>query len=312
MNISFVTQRKYFYLVSIVFVTLSLVSLLVYGLKPGIDFTGGTSVELEFTDTRPTLADMQEALPSEVYGAAMVQPIGEEGYLLRLRFITEEEHQELLSRVRTTFEIEATSSTPGNRVLEKSIETIGPTISASLKERSLQAVVAVVLAIGLYIAYTFRKVSRPVESWKYGAAAIVALVHDVIITLGVFALLGRFASVEIGIPFVVALLTILGYSINDTIVVFDRIRENLARYGSNDFVSIVNRAFNETFIRSINTSVTVLIVLTSMFIFGGESIRDFVLALIIGVFVGTYSSIFIASALLVTWHEWSEKKKKTA
>jgi preprotein translocase subunit SecF len=312
MNIPFVAQRKYFYLVSAVFVVLAFVSLLVYGLKPGIDFTGGSSVELEFTDTRPLLVEMQAALPSEVYGAAMVQPIGEQGYLLRLRFITEEEHQELLSRVRTTFETEATSSTPGNRVLEKSIETIGPTISASLKERSLQAVFAVVLAIGLYIAYTFRKVSRPVESWKYGAAAIVALVHDVIITLGVFALLGRFASVEIGIPFVVALLTILGYSINDTIVVFDRIRENLARYGSNDFVSLVNRAFNETFIRSINTSVTVLIVLTSMFIFGGESIRDFVLALIIGVFVGTYSSIFIASALLVTWHEWSEKKKKTA
>ncbi len=308
MNIAFVAKRNYFFLISLFFVVVSVVSLVMYGLKPGIDFTGGSAIELGFTHTRPSLEDMQSILPQETYGASVVQPVGEDGYLLRLRFVTETEHQKILSDARTKFETGATSSTPENRVLEKSVETVGATISESLKERSIQAVLFVVFTIGLYIAYTFRKVSRPVASWKYGAAAIVALFHDIIITLGVFALLGHFYGVEVGIPFVVALLTILGYSINDTIVVFDRIRENLTRYGTSDFIGLVNRAFNETFVRSINTSVTVLIVLTSLFFFGGESIRYFVLALIVGIFFGTYSSIFIASSLLVSWHNWSHRK----
>lgn len=308
MNILFVAKRKYFYLISLLFIAVSVVSLFVYGLKPGIDFTGGTSVELEFTDRRPSLEDMQTVVPEETFGSSVVQPVGDRGYLLRLRFITEEEHQMILANVRTQFETENTSTTPENRVLEKSVETVGATISESLKQRSVQAVIFVVLTIGLYIAYTFRKVSKPVSSWKYGVAAVVALFHDIIITIGAFALLGHFYGIEVGIPFVVALLTILGYSINDTIVVFDRIRENLTRYGTSDFSGLVNRAFNETFVRSLNTSLTVLIVLTSLFFFGGESIRYFVLALIIGIFFGTYSSIFIASSLLVSWHNWSTKK----
>lgn len=307
MNISFVSKRNYFFLISLVLVGVSIVSLFLYGLKPGIDFTGGTVIELTFTGARPSMTEMQSVIDESTYGTSVVQPAGEAGYLIRLRYLTEDEHQQLLKAARTKFETTAHDSVAENRVLEESIETVGPTISQTLKTRAVQAVLAVVFAIGAYIAYSFRKVSKPVSSWKYGAAAIVALFHDIIITLGVFSLLGHFLGIEVGVSFVVALLTILGYSTNDTIVVFDRIRENLTRYGSSDFFGLVNRAFNETFIRSLNTSLTVLIVLTSLFVFGGESIKYFVLALIVGIFFGTYSSIFIASSLLVSWHSWTKK-----
>ncbi|HRH23677.1 MAG TPA: protein translocase subunit SecF [Candidatus Magasanikbacteria bacterium] len=309
MNISFVSKQKYFFLVSSLFVVVSIVSLIIYGLKPSIDFTGGTLIELRFTGERPELTEMQSITPPETYGETIVQPVGDEGYLIRLRFITEDEHQSILAAAREKFETPATETAPENKVLEESIETIGPAISESLKQRSVQAVVVVLLAIGSYIAYTFRKVSRPVTSWKYGLAAIIALFHNIIITIGVFSLLGHFMGVEVGISFVLALLTILGFSVHDTIVVFDRIRENLGKYGAHEFESTVNRALNETFVRSINTSVTVLVVLLSLFIFGGESIKYFVLALIIGIFFGTYSSIFIASPLLIVSHRMSKKSK---
>ncbi len=309
MNISFISNRKYFFLFSSILTIASIVSLFMYGLKPGIDFTGGSLIELNFTGTRPALADIQAVLPEETYGSSIVQPAGDKAYILRLRFISEEEHQNILNAVRNKFEVVGTTSTPENKVLEESVETIGPAISQSLKQRSVQAVFAVVLTIGAYIAYTFRKVSKPVASWKYGLAAIVALFHDLIITIGVFSVLGHVLGVEVGISFVLALLTILGFSVHDTIVVFDRIRENLTRYGTQDFPATVNRALNETFLRSLNTSLTVLIVLTALFIFGGVSIKYFILALIVGIFFGTYSSIFIASSLLVSWHGWSMRKR---
>ncbi len=307
MNIPFVKKQKYFFLFSLVCVVVSIVSLIVHGLKPSIDFTGGTLIEFKFTGERPELHDMQSVVPNETYGEIVVQSVGENGYLLRLRYITEDEHQDILNRVREKFETEAIDGVAENKVLEESVETIGPAISQSLKERSVQAVIAVLLAIGAYIAFTFRKVSRPVASWKYGLAAIIALFHNVIITIGVFSLLGHYLGVEVGISFVLALLTILGFSVHDTIVVFDRIRENLNKYGASDFETTVNRALNETFLRSVNTSLTVLIVLVALFFFGGESVKYFVLALIVGIFFGTYSSIFIASPLLVVSHRLKKK-----
>ena len=310
MNIQFVSKLKYFYAISIVLVGASILSLIVFGLKPNIDFTGGSLIELTFTSDRPEIHDVADVLSPETYGEVLIQPVGDTGLLLKTRYLTEAEHQTILKTLREKFETPASESVSENRVLEKSVETVGPAISSTLKTRSAQAIIAVVLAIGAYIAYSFRKVSRPVASWKYGMAAIVALIHDIFITLGAFSLLGHFFGIEVGISFVVALLTILGYSINDTIVVFDRVRENLTRYGSSDFESVVNRAFNETFVRSLNTSITVLMVLTSMFVFGGESIRYFVLALIIGIFFGTYSSIFIASSLLVSSHRLSKRKRR--
>ena len=161
----------------------------------------------------------------------------------------------------------------------------------------------------LYIAWAFRKVSRPIASWKYGAGAVIALVHDILITIGFFSILGHYFGVEVGVPFVAALLTILGFSVHDTIVVYDRTRENLLRSSAKEsFPEIVNRSLNETLVRSINTSLTVIITLLAIYIFGGDSIRHFSLALLIGVSFGTYSSIFIASALLVTSYEWQKSK----
>jgi len=177
-----------------------------------------------------------------------------------------------------------------------------------MRQRSIWAVIAVVTAIVVYLAYAFRRVSRPVKSWKYGISAAVALVHDVTITAGVFAILGHFMGVEVDVPFVVALLTVLGYSVHDTIVVFDRTRENLLKFGSDDFADKVNGAVNQTIHRSINTSVATLLSLVALYFFGGETIHYFALALIVGIFFGTYSSIFLASMFLVSWEEWDRKR----
>ena len=192
---------------------------------------------------------------------------------------------------------------------EKRFNSIGPVIGNELKESAVWAIVIALVAIVLYIGFAFRKVSFPVSSFKYGIIATIALFHDVIITLGVFAVLGHFYNVEIGIPFVAAILAILGYSVNDTIVVFDRTRENLLKSGIDDFEKIVNKSVNETLIRSINTSFTTLIVLLVLYLFGGDTIKYFVVALMVGIAAGTYSSIFIASPLLVTWQKWDLKRK---
>lgn len=193
-------------------------------------------------------------------------------------------------------------------VAENRYESIGPIVGQELRSKSIYAIIMVLLGIILYISWAFRKVSEPVSSWKYGLAAIIALIHDVVIPTGVFVILGKVAGVEIDILFVTALLTILGFSVNDTIVVFDRTRENLARvHGHSDFEGIVNKSVNQTMTRSIYTSATVFLVLLAIYIFGGGSIKNFTLTLMIGVVVGTYSSIFIASPLLVEWEHWRRK-----
>jgi len=194
-------------------------------------------------------------------------------------------------------------------VVQQRVDFINSSVSKELKSKSLMAIFWAVVGIMAYIAFAFRKVSRPVESWKYGAGAVIALIHDVLITVGVFAFLGHFYGIEVGIPFIAALLTILGFSVHDTIVVYDRTRENLIRSSLKEkFPDIVNRSLNETLVRSINTSLTVIITLLAIHIFGGESIKDFSLALLVGVTFGTYSSIFIASALLVTIYNWQTYK----
>ena len=171
-----------------------------------------------------------------------------------------------------------------------------------MKSKAVKSIIIVLLFIVFYIAYAFRKISKPVASWKYGISAIVALTHDILIITGVFAVLGHFMRVEVDSLFVTALLTILGFSIHDTIVTFDRTRENLFKNDDKPFEEIVNISVNQTIVRSLNTSVTTLFVLLAIYIFGGESIKNFVLALILGVIIGTYSSIFVASPLLVIWN----------
>ncbi|OGH75777.1 MAG: protein-export membrane protein SecF [Candidatus Magasanikbacteria bacterium RIFCSPLOWO2_12_FULL_43_12] len=301
--VNIIGHRKINLGMSLVLFVISVAALSVFGLKPGIDFSGGSLLEVRFTETVPNQVDAFAALTDLKLESLAVQTTGDNGLLLRTKFLTESEHQELLGALRAKFEKE------NNKVMEISFQTIGPAISSQLKQRTVYAIIAVLLGIIVYIAYTFRRVSKPVASWKYGLVAIVAVAHDVIITMGVFAVLGRFLGVEVDIPFTVALLTILGYSVNDTIVVFDRIRENLIRQSSDDFSGTVNFAINQTFARSINTTATTLFTLLALFLFGGDTIKFFSLALLVGIFLGAYSSIFVASPLLVEVFNWQNRKR---
>lgn len=286
-----ISKTKYAYIFSGTLTVLCIISLFVWGLKFGIDFTGGTRMEVQFASASPTGQEIADALKEQNLKSLIVQPTNNNSALIR--YASEED---------------AINQSVSKTLLEKypdskqlSVDFVNSSVSGELKSKSLWAIFFAVAGIMAYIAWAFRKVSRPVESWKYGVGAVVALIHDILITVGVFSVLGHFKGIEVGIPFIAALLTILGFSVHDTIVVYDRTRENLMRSSSKEqFPDIVNRSLNETLVRSINTSLTVLLTLLSIYIFGGESIRDFSLALLVGVFFGTYSSIFIASALLVT------------
>jgi preprotein translocase subunit SecF len=267
------------------------------GLKLGIDFTGGSLLEIRASDARPDSSQIQKVLSEENLSSISIQPTQDNGLILRFKEVSEEEHQKILTRLKDNFE----------GLEENRFETIGPSIGKELKRKSIYAVITVILAIIAYIAYTFRKISFPVKSWKYGVSAVIALVHDITIVTGVFAFLGYFFNYEIDLLFITALLTILGYSINDTIVVFDRTRENLLKFSQENFENTVNKSVNETIARSINTALTTLLVLIALLIYGGSSIQNFVIALIAGVIFGTYSSIFIASPLLVVWNNLEKK-----
>jgi len=255
-------------------------------------------MEIKFEKSVPANQEIEEKLRDLNLGSLTIQPSGNNSALLRYASEDDTTNQSVVKALEEKY--------PG--VTQLRVDFINSSVSKELKSKSLMAIFWAVAGIMAYIAFAFRKVSRPVESWKYGVGAVVALVHDILITVGVFAFLGHFYGIEVGIPFIAALLTILGFSVHDTIVVYDRTRENLIRSSSKDkFPDIVNRSLNETLVRSINTSLTVIITLLAIYIFGGESIKDFSLALLVGVTFGTYSSIFIASALLVTIYKWQIK-----
>lgn len=297
-----VKRQNYFFLFSGLLVVASVLALAIWGLKPGLDFTGGSLLEVGYFGQPPANQIIEQKLYS-VVGKVVLTPIGEKGLIIKMKHIDEDTHQAVVKSLK-----ELDEKQDGSVLEEKRFEAIGPTISAELKKKSFLAIVFVILAIILYIALVFRKVSRPVSSWKYGVCAILALIHDVAIPSGVFAALGHFKGVEVDTLFVTALLTILGFSVHDTIVVFDRIRENLIKFSRETFEEVVNRSVNQTAVRSINTSLTVLLVLLAIFFLGGVSTKYFVLALIIGIIFGTYSSIFVASQLLVVWHRWGKGK----
>lgn len=396
-----VQRRKIWFTFSAILVSASIAALLIWGLKFGIDFTGGTLMEFSFKEKTLNSEEIKGALADLDLGEISVQLSGEKNVLLRFKDVDEDTHQKIIIALNSAIsgennieeneipvedgneinneileeeiiedtddaselfgfvkkalaadeseiineenepEIEVVTSSgeevninlgdlemetipeedldpeiiAGNveensYIEEKRFNSIGPVIGNELKKSAVWALIIALIAIVLYIGWAFRKVSRPISSFKYGIIATIALFHDVIITLGIFAVLGYFFNIEIGIPFVAALLTILGYSVNDTIVVFDRTRENLLRSGIDDFEEVVNKSVNETLIRSISTSFTTLLVLFSIFLFGGETIKYFVVALMIGVTAGTYSSIFIASPLLVSWQKWDLKRRK--
>ncbi len=298
-----VRNRKITYIISGTLVGVSFLALLIWGFKPGIDFTGGSLLELEYSSGLPEIAKIQESVNTLGLGNILLQPSGEKGLIVRLRDVSEEEHQKLLDAL--TIE--------ENKPEEKRFDSIGPVIGKELRNKSWVAIALVVLMIILYIAWAFRKVSKPhignVPSWKYGVAAVLALIHDVTIPSGLFAVLGHFKGIEIDILFITALLTTLGFSVHDTIVVFDRIRENLKKDVGRSFEDTVEHSIRQTMTRSIITSLTVIFVLVALLIFGPPSTKYFSLTLLVGIAFGTYSSICLASPLLVTWQKWSEKKK---
>jgi len=295
-----VRNRKITYIFSIALVVVSLSALFAWKLKLGIDFTGGSLLEAEYADGRPEISKIQQSVDGLGFGNIVLQPSGEKDLIVRLKDLSAEEHKALLDALKIE----------GKTPMEKRFDSIGPVIGKELKRKSLIAIGIVVLMIILYIAWAFRKVSRPVSSWKYGVVAVIALIHDITIPTGVFAFLGHFKGVEVDILFITALLTTLGFSVHDTIVVFDRIRENLRRDAGKSFPEVVEHSIRQTLARSIFTSMTVILVLIALLLFGGPSTKYFSFALLLGVTFGTYSSICLASPLLVTWQKWNEKTKQ--
>lgn len=289
---------KYLFVVSGIIILFGVISLSLFGLKLGIDFKGGTVTELVFQDPNYDQNKLREILTAQNIGNFTLQSTEGSGVLIKTEVLNSEKHQAILEQVKTQvgdFE-------------EKRFDSIGPVIGEELRQKALYQLLLVSGAIVLYIAYAFRKVSRPITPFQFGIAAIIALVHDLLIVLGSFSLLGYFAGIEIDSLFVTAVLTVLGFSIHDTIIVFDRIRENLRVYAGQSLEFIVNHSISQTIVRSLNTSLTVLFVLLTMLLFGGETIRYFVLALFIGIVAGTYSSIYIASPVLVLMQNWKNKK----
>ncbi len=295
MKFNFLKYKKIYFIFSGILILASLACLITFGLKPGIDFTGGSILEIEYIEERPSNQEIKEALTNFDLGEISVQPTGEKGVILRMKDIPENTHQKILEKLKENNELE-----------EERFESIGPVIGQELKEKTKIVIALSLLTIVLYIAWAFRKISRPLPSWQYGIASLIVLSYDVLIPIGLFSVLGKFYGVQITIPVITALLTVLGYSINNTVVVFDRIRENLLKYGG-AYDEIVNNSLNQTLTRSINTSLTTLFVLVAIFFLGGETLKYFALALILGIISGTYSSVFLASPVLVSWLRWRKK-----
>ncbi len=298
-TLSIISKRKVWLTVSGIMVVVGVAALLMWNLKLGIDFTGGSLLEIVYSSARPAPEELTAALAQVGISDPEIKPSGEKGVIFRFKTVDEPTHQKLMVELKKK----------DSGLVERSFDSIGPIIGGELKTKSLLAIGLALIMILLYIAFVFRKVSFPVASWKYGASAVIAVFHDLIFLVGIFAMLGKFGGVEINSSFIPAFLTVLGFSVHDTIVVFDRIRENLGKYRG-EFHEIVNKSLNETIVRSINTSLTVLLVLSAIYLFGGETVKTFSLALFLGIAVGTYSSIFVASPLLVVWNEWDVKRKQ--
>ena len=294
---SFLKPAKYFLTLSALLVITSIVLFVVPGPKLSIDFTGGTLVEVTLPEGK-TKDDIKAALETlkvePPIGNISVSKTKDETILMRMRNLSNEEHLAFIGHINSTV----------GEVTERQFTTIGPTVGKSLKSRSMWALSIAAVAIVLYIAFAFRKIPRKLSPWRFGIIAVITLLHDVIITVGIFVILSHMTNFEFDTLFITALLTILGYSVNDTIVIFDRIRDNLfLQEKREDFEITADRSLRQSINRSINTSVSTLIMLGALFFLGSESVRWFVLTLIVGAIIGTYSSIFLATPLLVYWRK---------
>ena len=290
-----IQTRKWWISISLLFITVSIVTLSTRGLSLGLDFTGGSLMEVRYPGVRPSLEQIQQQLQSLAIKNLTVQPSDADKYLLRAESIDETTHQAVLTTLR---------GSDLKSVDELRFDSIGPTIGKELQTKAAWAIVAVIFAIIIYLTYAFRKVTKPVPSFQYGFAAAVALVHDVIICLGAFAFVALFTGWQADSLLVTALLTVLGFSVHDTIVTFDRLRENLRHHQIGIFEEVMNTSINQTIVRSLNTSLTTLLVAVAIILFGGESVRPLAFVMAVGIIVGTYSSIFIASPILL----WASRR----
>lgn len=292
-------NKKWWLIFSLVTVLLGAAALGIWNLKFGIDFTGGTLLEVSSNDALD-----REALVKDLEGIGVTdivsQSTGENGAIIKSAAIDEEKHTKIIELLRT------------KNLTELRFENVGPTVGRDLTQKAIIAVVIASMAIILYIAYSFRNVPAPASSWRFGVTAILALAHDVFITVGIYAILGHFFGYEVDALFITALLTVMGFSVHDTIVVFDRLRERMIHSPistAEQFETVSNDALVETLNRSLNTSLTVILVLLAMAVLGGESIRPFTVALLVGMTVGTYSSIAVATPLLVLWQNFIMKRR---
>ena len=287
----FVGKRNWFFLFSFLIILPGVVFLIINpGLRLGIDFTGGSTMTINFSSPVS-----QDALRTELTRIgqvdATVQSFGENTYFIRTRQLSDQEKDALTNQL-------AASLSPDGQDDPVSSDFVSPVVARDTILNGMYAVIAASVGIFIYLWWAFRSVPRP---FRYGIAALIALVHDLVIVIGIFAILGNLLGLEVNTMFLVAVLTVIGYSVNDTIVVFDRLRENVLNYGNRGFAQNVNVSISETIGRSLNTSLTVLIVLLALLLFGGATIRTFLLVLVIGVVAGTYSSIAVASQVLVAW-----------
>lgn len=303
MNIPFIKYSRVWLGIALATTVAAVAMLVMWGLKPGIDFTGGSLMELSFSKERPNTEEVQMVLVGQGLKQIQIQTSDNNRLIVRTESLTEDQHVKVTQGIKEKFQ------TTDNTVIEDRFEMIGSAISRQLRTRSLWAIILVSGSIIIYLAFAFRSVSRPIASWKYGLVAIITLFYVVVIVTGVFAALGRFRGVEVDIAFVVAVLTVLGYSVNDSIVVYDRIRERLLKYRIDDFAELVNTGLNETLARSINTVFAVLLPLFALYFFGGSTVHYFSLALLLGMALSTIASIFVASPLLVMIYNWQERHR---
>ncbi|MCX6701579.1 MAG: protein translocase subunit SecF [Candidatus Zambryskibacteria bacterium] len=297
-----VNYRKLFFAFSTLLIVGSFLAIFIYGLNFGIDFKGGSILEVSYQENRLNAEEIKTELNKLNLGSYILTPFGEKNFILRTREITPAEKATVLS---------VFSKNDSIKITEERFNSVGPVVGSELKNKAFLAIILVAICIVLFITFAFRKVSYPVSSWKYGLATIIALAHDIIIPTGIFVVWAHFRGGEIDLLFVTALLAILGYSVHDTIVVFDRVRENLRlshdSRSKESFMETVGTSVTQTFGRSINTSLTIFLALVALYFLGGEATRNFAFVLLVGVIAGTYSSIFIASTLLVTLEKMQKK-----
>lgn len=295
--------RKIWYSISAILIIPGIIAIFMWGLKPGIDFRGGTNMEVTFNQNTSVEQVKNAVSGLDLKSLTIVTTNTPNSFLIKSEQIDQAKHIKMVEELKKVGENQ-----------EVKFETVGPTMSNDLKNKAIMAVIIASFAIIFYIAFAFRSVPRPASSWKFGVGAVIALIHDLIFVIGLWSILGHYFGYEIDALFITGLLTIMGFSVHDTIVVFDRIRENLRKHPSINFEENVNNSIIQTINRSLNTSLTVIIVLSALYFLGGDSLKHFILLLLIGITIGTYSSIFNAAPILVSWQGWAMNRlnKKSA